>query len=111
MCPDQEPLREGGLVSFVPRLFGELRAQVICCKKRNTLLLLMDFSVRMKPNTGKSRAEIRGGTRYQSYFLSPYTNPPEKAMAPHSSTPAWKIPWMEEPGRLQSTGSLRVRHD
>ena len=27
-------------------------------------------------------------------------------MAPHSSTPAWKIPWMEEPGRLQSTGSL-----
>ena len=34
-----------------------------------------------------------------------------KAMAPHSSTLAWKIPWMEEPGRLQSTGSLRVRHD
>ena len=29
------------------------------------------------------------------------------AMAPHSSTPAWKIPWMEEPGRLQSMGSLR----
>ena len=36
---------------------------------------------------------------------------PEKAMAPHSSTLAWKIPWMEEPGRLQSMGSLRVRHD
>ena len=32
------------------------------------------------------------------------------AMAPHSSTLAWKIPWMEEPGRLQSIGSLRVRH-
>ena len=32
-------------------------------------------------------------------------------MAPHSSTPAWKIPWTEEPGRLQSMGSLRVRHD
>ena len=32
-------------------------------------------------------------------------------MAPHSSTLARKIPWMEEPGRLQSTGSLRVRHD
>ena len=29
-------------------------------------------------------------------------------MAPHSSTLAWKIPWMEEPGRLQSMGSLRV---
>ena len=37
--------------------------------------------------------------------------PLEKAMAPHSSTLAWKIPWMEEPGRLQSMGSLRVGHD
>ena len=36
---------------------------------------------------------------------------PEKAMAPHSSTLAWKIPWMEEPGRLQSLGSQRVGHD
>ena len=35
----------------------------------------------------------------------------EKVMAPHSSTLAWKIPWMEEPGRLQSMGSLRVGHD
>ena len=35
----------------------------------------------------------------------------EKAMATHSSTLAWKIPWAEEPGRLQSMGSLRVRHD
>ena len=32
-------------------------------------------------------------------------------MAPHSSTVVWKIPWTEEPGRLQSMGSLRVRHD
>ena len=35
----------------------------------------------------------------------------EKAMAPYSSTPAWKIPWMEEPGGLQSMGSLRVGHN
>ena len=35
----------------------------------------------------------------------------DKAMATHSSTLAWKIPWTEEPGRLQSIGSLRVRHD
>ena len=35
----------------------------------------------------------------------------EKAMAPHSSTLAWKIPWMEEPGRLQSMESLRVGQD
>ena len=38
-------------------------------------------------------------------------DPLEKAMAPHSSTLAWKIPWTEEPGRLQSTGSQRIRHD
>ena len=35
----------------------------------------------------------------------------EKAMALHSSTLAWKIPWMEEPGGLQSTGLLRIGHD
>ena len=40
-----------------------------------------------------------------------YENPTEKAMAPHSSTLAWKILWTEEPGRLQSMGSLRVGHD
>ena len=37
--------------------------------------------------------------------------PLEKAMAPHSSTLAWKIPWIEEPGRLQSMALLRVGHD
>ena len=36
---------------------------------------------------------------------------PEKAMAPHSSTLAWKIPWTEEPGGLQSMKLLRVGHD
>ena len=35
----------------------------------------------------------------------------EKEMATHSSTLAWKIPWTEEPGRLQSTELQRVRHD
>jgi len=35
----------------------------------------------------------------------------EKAMAPHSSTLAWKIPWTEEPGRLQPMGSQTVGHD
>ena len=35
----------------------------------------------------------------------------EKAMVPHSSTLAWKIPWTEEPGRLQSMRSLRIGHD
>ena len=43
--------------------------------------------------------------------LSNRTELMEKAVAPHSSTLAWKIPWMEKPGRLQSMGSLRVGHD
>ena len=40
-----------------------------------------------------------------------WEDPLEKEMATHSSTLAWKIPWTEEPGRLQSMGSLRVGHD
>ena len=50
-----------------------------------------------------------------SFVLFVFTSIPnddsEKAMAPHSSTLAWKIPWMEELGGLQSMGSLRVGHD
>ena len=38
-------------------------------------------------------------------------DPLEKEMATHSSILAWRIPWTEEPGRLQSTGSQRVGHD
>ena len=38
-------------------------------------------------------------------------DPLEKEMATHSSILAWKIPWIEEPGRLQSMGSQRVGHD
>ena len=38
-------------------------------------------------------------------------DPLEKEMATHSRTLAWKIPWTEEPGRLQFIGSQRVRHD
>ena len=38
-------------------------------------------------------------------------DPLEKGMASHSSILAWRIPWREEPGRLQSMGSQRVKHD
>ena len=40
-----------------------------------------------------------------------WEDPLEKEMAIHSSTIAWRIPWTEEPGRLQSMGSQRVGHD
>ena len=45
-----------------------------------------------------------------TYFIYSSVYILEKAMAPHSSTLAWKIPWTEEPGGLQSMGSLRVGH-
>ena len=48
------------------------------------------------------------GTQVQSLGRK---DPLEEEMATHSSTLAWKIPWMEEPGRLQSMGSKRVGHD
>ena len=44
-------------------------------------------------------------------FAFSYDLPSEKAMATHSSTLAWQIPWTEEPGVLQSMGSHRVGHD
>ena len=51
-------------------------------------------------------------TKWETGVRSPgQEDPLEKEMATHSSTFAWKIPWMEERGRLQSMGSQRVRHD
>ena len=44
-------------------------------------------------------------------FKISYKGLSEKAMAPHSSTLAWKIPWTEGPGGLQSMRSLGIRHD
>ena len=56
----------------------------------------------------QSRAQLK---RLSSSSSSSRVSSPEKAMATHSSTLAWRIPWTEEPGRLQSMGSLRVGHD
>ena len=56
--------------------------------------------------------EEKGGTNVEgSMEIYTLLYVMEKAMAPHSSPLAWKIPWTEEPGRLQSMGSLRVEHD
>ena len=56
--------------------------------------------VKCLPTMGETRVQYLG-----------WEDPLEKDMATHSSTRAWKIPWTEEPGRLQSMGSLRVGHD
>ena len=57
----------------------------------------------------KNKFSSRVGCNELIATLHPYI--PEKAVAPNSSTFAWKIPWTEEPGGLQSMGSIRVRHD
>ena len=49
--------------------------------------------------------------KYSLMLFETLVWPMEKAMAPHSSTLAWKIPWTEEPGRLQTMESQRVGHD
>ena len=50
-------------------------------------------------------------TRLSDFTFTFHFHALEEEMATHSSVLAWKIPWMQEPGVLQSMGSLRVRHD
>ena len=63
---------------------------------------------RISGECGKYNPILCPETKGAGLGASPQSS--EKAMAPHS-TLAWKIPWTEEPGRLQSMGSLRVGHD
>ena len=80
---------------FFSSIISLLRSfQVFTCISSHSFLLL-----RIKA------LEMAGTFRSTSTYLV------EKAMATYSSTLAWKIPWMEKPGRLQSIGSRRVRHD
>ena len=57
------------------------------------------------------RGVMKSQTRLSDFTFTFHFHALEKEMATHSSTLAWKIPWTEEPGRLQSMGSWRVRHD
>ena len=73
--------------------------------KRNTLESVLMRWMNLEPII-QSEVSQKEKDKYHilTYIL-------EKAMAPHSSTFAWKILWMEEPGRLQSMGLLRVGHE
>ena len=64
---------------------------------------------------GAWKAAVHGGaksrTQLNNFTFTFHFHELEKEMATHSSVLAWRIPWTEEPGGLQSMGSLRVGHD
>ena len=64
--------------------------------------LILNFQLSVKNLPAMQEVQVRSLSQ---------EDPLEKEMAAHSSILAWKIPWTEEPGRLQSTGSQRVGHD
>ena len=64
---------------------------------------------RVRTKTHKSKEQLCMITNESRNNKAQLDQMSEKAMAPHSGTLAWKIPWMEEPGRLQFMGSLRVK--
>ena len=104
------------LLSFfpsLPSLFEETRAisnQIICPTKTLQKLPTAFNKTAISYHGLQSPVQSVSCLRLPlKYILLVYRT--EKAMAPHSSTLAWKIPWTKETGRLQSMGSRRVRHD
>ena len=86
------------------------------CRLRQSSLMNKDmYTTALHTVICNSKKTTYSSTREWLNILTEYSilcsSKMEKAMAPHSSTLAWKIPWMEEPGRRQSMGSHRVGHD
>ena len=83
--------------------------------KETHLVFLCDAAWPQNPLEDGEQWPVEGSLKYSTVLqLDQFCKEQGKwveAMATHSSTLAWKIPWMEEPGRLQSMGSLRVGHD
>ena len=86
-------------------LFPKLGCQII--ERKGLYLSLVLYLPQSWPEIGNKV----DGCSVDCFYIKPIRLAPEKAMAPHSSVLAWKIPWMEEPGGLQSMGLLRVGHD
>ena len=85
---------------------------------RSTIFTNIGQSWKTKVNVSVGQSQIMLLAQHWVVFIKKFTflfitkqsTKLEKAMAPHSSTLAWRIPWKEEPGGLQSMGSQRVRH-
>ena len=111
-----------GLLRIISHLHWELRSlfPLLDCEQMSKSVTVRDIKVFYFQDKVRKVIEpplpFFPPSLYLSILLSqsliyPIESELEKAMTPHSSTLAWKIPWTEEPGRLQSMGSLRVRHD
>ena len=100
----------GPLIKRYPQSMLQETRPVITCPQNNSLIEMTDWAppfccfVYVTPNSLL-------GSYFHWINWSHLLQKSEKAMAPHSSTLAWKIPWTEEPGRLQSMGPRRVGHD
>ena len=106
-CCGQESLRRNGVAIRVNK---GVQNAVLGCNLKNDRMISVCFQG--KPfNITVTQVYALTSNADEAEFKWFYETLPEKAMAPHSSTLAWKIPWMEDPGRLQSMGSHRVGHD
>ena len=110
----------GGIYSMhILQIFGKKRAILDVKELRNGFMELPEFVNSLNWNLVVTEFSLHHHPTIFNYFPKTKVSPTqafpnhtkEKAMAPHSSTIAWKIPWTEEPGRLQSMGSLRIGHD
>ena len=103
----QESLRRNGVAIIVNK---RVRNAVIGFSLKNDRMISVHFQGKPFSIT-IIQAYALTSNEEEAETEQSYEDLPEKAMAPHSSTLAWKIPWMEEPGGLPSMGSHRVGHD
>ena len=100
LCPTLRPCQASLFFTISQSLF-KLKSIELMMPSNRLILSPPSLSLNLSQHQGI----------FQKTFLVLTMVAPEKAMAPHSNTLAWKTSWTEEPGRLQSMGSLRVRHD
>ena len=100
-------------ITFLDRVVkaSSLNSNLIKAEKQPHIESALESSRQLEERVPMSWGRSRPGDWRTHPSLMLKTSGAEKAMAPHSSTLAWKIPWTEKPGGLQSMGSLRVRHD
>ena len=103
---------------LVPNLASQLLSCPYLCPLFDAIQVCIWWPSLPSPDRrgqGSALGGVEGGTGAERQGLSEFCFSldclSEKAMAPHSSTLAWRIPWTEEPGRLQFMGSLRARHN